>query len=104
MQPVALTSRTVTDKAEIRRLILKARDEGYATTVDQLDYGITALAVPIRAVDGRIVAALNSSGYTGMVTPDDLVTTRLPDLRAAAARLSAATARIPALSAIFDSR
>lgn len=104
MQPVPLTSRTVTDKAEIRRLILKARDEGYATTVDQLDYGITALAVPIRAADGRVVAALNSSGYTGMVTPDDLVTTRLPDLRAAAARLSAATARIPALSAIFDSR
>lgn len=104
MQPVALTSRTVTDKTEIRRLILKARDEGYATTVDQLDYGITALAVPIRAVDGRVVAALNSSGYTGMITPEDLVAARLPDLRAAAARLSAATARIPALSAVLDSR
>lgn len=104
MEPVPLTSRTVTDKAEIRRLILKARDEGFATTVDQLDYGITALAVPIRAADGRVVAALNSSGYTGMVTPEDLVAARLPDLRAAAARLSAATARIPALSAVLDSR
>ncbi|WP_435258294.1 IclR family transcriptional regulator domain-containing protein [Thioclava sp. FR2] len=104
MEPVPLTSRTIIDKAELRRLILKVRADGYATTVDQLDYGITALAVPIRSADGRVVAALNSSGYTGMVTPDDLVAARLGDLRAAAARLSAAASRIPALSAAFDSR
>ncbi|WP_434620046.1 IclR family transcriptional regulator domain-containing protein [Tabrizicola sp. M-4] len=104
MQPVALTSRTVTDKAELRRLILQAREQGFATTVDQLDYGITALAVPVRAADGRVVAALNSSGYTGLVTPEAMVESRLADLRAAAARLSAATARIPALSAVLDGR
>ena len=104
MQPVALTSRTVTDKAELRRLILLAREQGFATTVDQLDYGITALAVPVRAADGRVVAALNSSGYTGLVTPEAMVESRLADLRAAAARLSAATARIPALSAVLDGR
>jgi len=101
MTPAALTARTVTDKADLRRLILAARADGFATTVDQLDYGITALAVPIRAADGRVVAALNSSGYTGMVTPEDMVATRLPDLRAAAARLSAVTARIPALTALL---
>jgi len=104
MQPAALTSRTVTDKAELRHLILTAREQGYATTVDQLDYGITALAVPVRAADGRVVAALNSSGYTGLTTPEDMVATRLADLRAAAGRLSAATARIPALSAVLDHR
>lgn len=104
MQPKALTARTVTDKAELRRLILAARADGYAATVDQLDYGITALAVPIRAADGRVVAALNSSGYTGLTTPEDMVATRLADLRAAAGRLSAATARIPALSAVLDHR
>ena len=104
MQPVALTSRTVTDKAELRRLILQAREQGFATTVDQLDYGITALAVPVRAADGCVVAALNSSGYTGLVTPEAMVESRLADLRAAAARLSAATARIPALSAVLDGR
>lgn len=101
MTPAPLTARTVTDKADLRRLILAARADGYATTVDQLDYGITALAVPIRAADGRVVAALNSSGYTGMVTPEEMVATRLPDLRAAAARLSAVTARIPALTALL---
>jgi IclR family transcriptional regulator, pca regulon regulatory protein len=45
------------------------RDEGYATTVDQLDYGITALAVPIRDTAGRTIAALNTSGYTGWSRP-----------------------------------
>ncbi|MCU0815389.1 MAG: helix-turn-helix domain-containing protein [Cypionkella sp.] len=102
MEPKALTSRTVTDRAELRALILQARKDGFATTVDQLDYGITALAVPIRAPDGRVIAALNSSGYTGLVTPDQMVAQRLADLRAAAARIGAEAARIPALSALFD--
>lgn len=101
MTPVALTARTVTSKEDLRRLVWKARELGYATTVDQLDYGITALAVPIRSADGTVVAALNSSGYTGMVTPDEMVAHRLADLRAAASRIAAAAARIPALSAAF---
>lgn len=102
MQPVALTARTVVSKDDLARLVRQARAQGYATTVDQLDYGITALAVPVRAADGRVVAALNSSGYTGMVTPEEMVAARLADLRAAAARMSAATARIPALAAALD--
>jgi len=101
MTPVQLTSRTVTSKDELRLLILKARDLGYATTVDQLDYGITALAVPVKNAEGRVVAALNSSGYSGMVTPEKMVTKRLADLRAAAHRISAAIARVPALNAVF---
>lgn len=55
--------------------------------------------MPIRAADGSVVAALNSSGYTGMVTPDEMAATRLSDLRAAASRIGAAAGRIPALSA-----
>jgi IclR family pca regulon transcriptional regulator len=102
MQPRALTSRTVTDRAALRALIEAARAEGHAATVDQLDYGITALAVPIRAPDGRVIAALNSSGYTGLVSPDEMRATRLPALRAAAARIGAEAARIPALSALLD--
>lgn len=102
MTPVALTTRTETDKTRLQALVLQARTEGYATTVDQLDYGITALAVPIRGADGRVVAALNSSGYSGLVTPEAMVASRLADLRAAASRIGAAAARVPVLSAIFD--
>ena len=104
MTPVALTARTVTDKSALRALVDEVREAGFATTVDQLDYGITALAVPIRCAEGHVVAALNSSGYSGMVTPEQMVITRLADLRAAASRIGAAAARVPALSAVFDTR
>lgn len=102
VEPKALTSRTVVSKEELRRLIWKARETGYATTVDQLDYGITALAVPIRNADGRITAAVNSSGYSGLVSADQMVAERLQDLRIAAGRISAASARAPALSAVLN--
>jgi len=60
-----LTEFTITDRAKLAGLVAKARKDGYATAVDELDYGITALAVPIRNPEGRVVAALNSSGYSG---------------------------------------
>lgn len=103
LAPVPLTAKTVVCKSELRRLVLEAREAGYATTVDQLDYGITALAVPIR-LDGATIAALNSSGYTGLVTPDALVTERLPDLRMAATRIAQASARYPVLASVLRAR
>lgn len=101
LEPVALTNKTVTDKDDLRALIEKAREDNYATTVDQLDYGITALAVPIRGSDNRTIAALNTSGYSGMVTAESLVAERLRELHAAAARLSNAIARYPIMESII---
>jgi IclR family pca regulon transcriptional regulator len=95
LEPARLTNRTLIDKDELRRAIACARDEGHATTDDQRDYGITALAVPIRGPDGRTVAALTSSGYAGMVTPEDMIRDRLAALRATASRIEAAVARYP---------
>jgi len=101
LDPVPLTSSTVTDKDELRRLVEEVRKQNYATTVDQLDYGITALAVPIRGTNGRTVAALNTSGYSGMVTADSLVADRLQDLRSTSARITQILARYPALAHII---
>lgn len=103
LRPEPLTSRTCTDKAKLAAEIALAREQGYATTVDQLDYGITALSVPIRDAEGRTVAALNSSGYTGMVTPEKLVAERLPELRAAASHIAHEMARYPVLQAVLRS-
>ena len=77
------------------------RERTYSTTVDQLDYGITALAVPIRGAGGTTAAALNSSGYSGMVTPELLVAERLPELRATASRIAVSMARYPILESII---
>ena len=59
-----------------------------ATIVDQLFYGVTSLAVPIIIPPGRVIAAVNTSGYSGQVTPESLIQSRLPELRKSAARMS----------------
>ncbi len=98
-----LTSKTIADPIQLREEIEQVRRDGYSTTVDQLDYGITALAVPIRALDGRTIAALNTSGYSGMVDAEFLVANRLPELRATASRIANALTRYPMLVSIIGS-
>ncbi|WP_417408742.1 IclR family transcriptional regulator domain-containing protein [Hoeflea sp.] len=98
-----LTSKTLVDPVQLREEIEQVRKNGYSTTVDQLDYGITALAVPIRALDGRTIAALNTSGYSGMVDADFLIANRLPELRATASRIANALTRYPMLVSIIGS-
>lgn len=96
-----LTSKTISDTDTLRAEIDAVRAAHYATTVDQLDYGITALAVPIRAADGRTVAALNTSGYSGMVDADYLVRERLPEMRAVASSIAQVLTRYPALASVI---
>ncbi len=104
MKPVPLTRKTVVDKEELRALIEEVREKNYATTVDQLDYGITAIAVPIRGTSERPIAALNSSGYSGLVTAEELVEKRLPEMRISAARLADTIARYPVLESMMGTR
>lgn len=102
MDPVTLTPRTIVDTDQLRAVVAEVRERQYAVTVDQLDYGITALAVPIRGRDGRTVAALNTSGYSGTLTAERLVEERLLPLRQAAARVSQTFQRYPVLERIID--
>lgn len=96
-----LTSKTITDPITLRAEIDAVRAAHYSTTVDQLDYGITALAVPIRAVDGRTIAALNTSGYSGMIDADYLISERLPQMRAVASSIAQTLTRYPALASVI---
>jgi IclR family pca regulon transcriptional regulator len=92
-----LTEATCTDPGELRRLIAAAQRQGYATAVDQLAYGVTSLAVPIRGARGEVVAALNSSGYTGRISIDAMIGQRLEELRVSARRIAELLQRYPAL-------
>lgn len=92
-----LTEATCTDRAALRTLIAAARKRGYASAVDQLAYGVTSLAVPIVGPRGEVVAALNTSGYTGRVSVENLVDQRLEELRTASRRISQMLQRYPAL-------
>ncbi len=57
-----LTPETVTDRAALRRQLELAARRGYATTVDELEIGLTGVAAPVRGRGGEVVAALGISG------------------------------------------
>ncbi len=88
LKPKALTERTVTDIAELRRLVALCAKQGWSAVEDELDYGVTAVAVPVRDPSGRVVAALNSSGHTRRSTARQLARERLPLLRQASAQIT----------------
>lgn len=60
----AYTDRTVTTMAGLRREIALAKDRGYATAIDELEVGLTALAAPIRNAHADVIASISVSGPT----------------------------------------
>ena len=59
-----LTPATLTSKQALERDGDVTRGRGYAVTVDELEEGLTGIAVPVRGVRGDVVSALGISGPT----------------------------------------
>lgn len=91
------TEFTLTDPKRLRAALKTVRAQGYATIRDELFLGVTALAVPIVNAAGTVVAALNTSAYSGQFTEAQLIRERLKPLRAAAHDISTIVARHPTL-------
>ena len=66
------TRSTVTDPATLDRQLEEIRRRGYATTMEELEEGLNAVAAPIRRADGEVVAALSVSGPAFRMRPVDL--------------------------------
>jgi IclR family transcriptional regulator, acetate operon repressor len=64
-----LTSRTITEPAVFADELANVRREGYATAVDELELGLSAVAAPVLDESGRAVAALSVSGPTLRLSP-----------------------------------
>ena len=94
----ALTERTVTDPARLGQLIDSARRSGYSAVVDELAYGVIALAVPVFDQQGRVVAALNSSSHSRRISKAKLVRERLKMLQRVSQQISTDLATAPWLS------
>lgn len=92
-----LTESTVTDRRKLKKLIVEARSDAYAVVSDELDYGLIALAVPLRAPSGRVVASVNASDSSRNYDAKKLVAERLRPLRESAATLEDILRRFPAL-------
>lgn len=53
------TERTVHTRAALRKILADAVHAGYATADQQLEKGVTSIAVPVRDTSGVVVAAMN---------------------------------------------
>ena len=93
-----LTAKTVTSKARLRKILADCRRDGFASVQDELDYGIVSVAVPVFGTDGTILAAVNCSTATTRVNKDDMVASRLPELREAANKIEVELRRYPILA------
>jgi DNA-binding IclR family transcriptional regulator len=67
-----ITQATITDRARLGRELEAVRDQGYATIVDELEVGLSAVAAPVRDRGGAVIAALTASGASLRLAPQRL--------------------------------
>jgi DNA-binding IclR family transcriptional regulator len=56
------TDHTITTAAALARVLAETRRRGYATAVEELEEGLTAVAAPVRNAEGRVIASISASG------------------------------------------
>ncbi len=83
----AITDHTIVSWERWSQVLSDVRERGYATNVEELEYGYTSVAAPVRDREGRTTASLSVGGSIHRVTLD-----RIPALAEsvmeAASRLS----------------
>lgn len=79
------TPATVTDPVKLRIQLEEIRRRGYASTMEELEEGLNAVAAPVRRADGEVVAALSVSGPAFRMRPVDLPRVARLTMEAAAA-------------------
>jgi IclR family transcriptional regulator, pca regulon regulatory protein len=91
-----LTDRTVTDPVRLKQILAEIRKNGYACTQDELDYGLSSVAVPVMIGD-RAVAAINTSSNSARMSKDELAKARVGILQRTALAIAQALEQSPAL-------
>jgi IclR family pca regulon transcriptional regulator len=81
-----LTSHTVKNQVELRESLDNILSQGYAIVSQEIEMGLSSVAVPLRNPrTGLVVAALNCSGGANLEASGFLFSQALPLLKAAAA-------------------
>jgi IclR family pca regulon transcriptional regulator len=86
-KPDKLTPATVVNRAGLTRAIRKARDDGYALVDQEVEPGFRSISVPLRRLDGRVIASLNIGVQSNRCTLETMRTVLLPKLQALATEL-----------------
>lgn len=77
------TSQTITNPSELKERLIKIRKQGYAYSKEELHYGYTSLAAPIRSSSGKVKYAVSIAGPTARISAH-----RIPELIKAANELT----------------
>jgi len=80
-------AKTMTDEAELRAILAQVKVDDFAIIDGELEPNLRAIAVPVRNMSGRIVAACHISSDANRVPLDKLETSFLPPLREAVAHI-----------------
>jgi IclR family pca regulon transcriptional regulator len=84
---VAHTNRTVIAPDRLRRELLQVAASGYAIVDQELELGLRSIAVPVRDLANKVVAAMNISTQASRVSVSELERRFLPELESAAREL-----------------
>ena len=87
IKPSKLTPATVTNKRELRKAILKARADGHSLVDQEVEVGFRSIAVPLRRLDGTVIAALNIGVHSERNPLATMHKAFLPKLTETASRL-----------------
>ncbi len=66
------TGKTVTDRAELKKLLEEVRAAGYAIDDEESEAGMRCVAAPVRDISGKVIAAVGLAGPTQRLTKKDL--------------------------------
>jgi IclR family pca regulon transcriptional regulator len=83
----AVTSRTITDRAELARVLAQVEAENFAVVESEAELGFRSMAVPVRCRNGRTRFALNVGMATQRCPLDEARDWLIPVLEAEAERL-----------------
>lgn len=64
-----LTPHTIVDRERLEAELAQVRADDFATAIDELEVGLSAMAAPVRGPTGDVIAALSISGPTMRLTP-----------------------------------
>ncbi len=72
---VTYTKNTITSPARLREELEVVRQRGYAIDDEEFEEGIRAVAVPIRDIEGNVIAHMSIPGPASRLTPE-----RIPEI------------------------
>lgn len=66
------TDQTIVEIPKLRDIVEQVRSDGFATTRDEFEEGLSAAAAPVCAADGEVMAAIGISGPSYRLNEDTL--------------------------------